>query len=162
MEAEIKAGAKLDMLTKGELQEVMDGLDFNVKIGRGLKFRNIQHDLPVVNGFALEQGIGPDAGFSWAVMFWNTYSYDLGDPSADQYVGLFLNEISPINLKAYTFSDGGGTNPITFPTKQSLIVHSGQQLYPQFVTQYSNSCPIMQNVFHVIEVPIFSEGLLNL
>jgi hypothetical protein len=62
MEAEIKAGAKLDMLTKSELQEVMDGLDFNVKIGRGLKFRRIELQCPIVNNVATQNVVGPDPG----------------------------------------------------------------------------------------------------
>lgn len=163
MEAEIKAGAKLDMLTKSELQEVIDGLDFNVKIGRGVKFRRVQHDMSVRNGYTIEEGIGPEAGFTWAVTFWNSYSYDITDVDATQYIGLFLNSVSPITMLTYTSSKAGlNTNPVSFNFKQSLIIKSGDVLIPQFVTQYSNSSPIAQNIFHVIEVPTFSEGLLNL
>lgn len=163
MEAEIKAGAKLDMLTKSELQEVMDGLDFNVKIGRGLKFRRIVAQMPITNTQALEQGFGPDPGFTWAIQGANTFVYDTADLTTAVYTLFYLNNRNAyINIKFYVESNGTGGTPVTFP-KTAHILHSGDLLIPTLDPSTPATVNNMLSIaLDVIEVPTFSEGLLNL
>lgn len=166
MEAEIKAGAKLDMLTKSELQEVMDGLDFNVKIGRGLKFRRIELSIPVdATGQVPERHIGPDNGFTWCLMAASSYYIDTADFNTDQHTIHYLNNISPIATMFWTGTTGTGSfgspSPETFP-KGAWIIHSGDSIVPQVFTPVATAVPFLQVAYNVIEVPVFSEGLLNL
>lgn len=164
MEAEIKAGAKLDMLTKSELQEVMDGLDFNVKIGRGLKFRRIEMTCPIVNGEATQNTVGPESGFTWAITFFSAYWFHTGAPSADAATIFYRNEVNPSKVLGDVISGGGQPTPMVYP-KTSIIIHSGESIYVQIwdaVTPIVDASPFLQVAFHVIEVPTFSEGLLNL
>lgn len=162
MEAEIKAGAKLDMLTKSELQEVMDGLDFNVKIGRGLKFRRISGVVTALNGELLETHIGPEAGFTWAVQSSTSYAYDTATPANNQTILYFLNNRDSLaNMLWFEFSNVTGSDPKQFP-KTSIIIHSGEYIIPKYDVGTPVTITDLHYMFSVIEVPTFSEGLLNL
>lgn len=163
MEAEIKAGAKLDMLTKGELQEVMDGLDFNVKIGRGLKFRTIMGQIPVVGNVPQEISIGPEPGFTWAVQSANVFIYDTVDPNANIYTTWYRNNRSNyVNMIFVVQSNGTGGTPVYFP-KTAIIIHSGENMVCAIDPGAPTTViPTLSYAINVIEVPTFSEGLLNL
>ena len=167
MEAEIKAGAKLDMLTKSELQEVMDGLDFNVKIGRGLKFRRVEDTIPMdATGQIPERRIGPDAGFTWAIQYASAYWVNTADLTADQYVIHYLNSISPIATMFWTQITGtgvfGSPQPHESTNQTTWILHSGEAIIPQVQAPIATNNGFVQVAYGVIEVPTFSEGLLNL
>lgn len=170
MEAEIKAGAKLDMLTKSELQEVMDGMDFNVKIGRGLKFRRISGSLPIdpTTHQVPETPFGPEPGFTWAVQNISAWWSDLANPSANVYAVHYLNNINPIQC-VWDSSINNGLpdfgSVYRSHTKTSLILHSGDVLISQTwegLGAVTTPSPFLSVAYNVIEVPTFSEGLLNL
>jgi hypothetical protein len=102
-EFEIKAGAKLDLLNKAEMREVLVG--WYAEIGRGIKFRQFSGQGTVagavwtIGGNAADNRrdpLGPEAGMLWAV----TRLAVSGNgviPGTDLF-SVFVNEITPSKL----------------------------------------------------------------
>ncbi len=101
-EFKLQAGAKLDLLNKGELRDELASLQRNwvTELARGIKFRKFSAFADVdgsgnlVFGLTGEQTIGPSEGFVWTLTRIAVTEYDA---EADT-LALYINDVSPSNV----------------------------------------------------------------
>lgn len=172
METKLEAGATFNFLDREQLRdELKDALnDFNIRIGQGVKYRRIEASIPITgtgtNTVAQRVGIGPDPGFTWAVHSALAWWYEVGDLTKTRYSNHFINDINPARNAIDNEASNGLPTVTYIPNKLAIVLHAGDVLIPQLaalsIDPPITPSPFLQVVYTVTEVPVFSEGLLNL
>lgn len=132
MEAEIRAGAKIEFLTREELKETL--ADWRVQLGIGVKFPLFTASATIGAGGTWQIGgpgtpaddyIGPREGFVWAIMR-AAISGPGFDPTAND-TAVFIDEASPSRRVAGKDAIAGGDGTYRWE-KTQLVLSGGQAL----------------------------------
>lgn len=136
-EVQLKAGAKLDMLNKRELKEVIDAAsrDWFNQVSRGDRYRRFSASGLIDTGSLLIDGttaenqtLGPAEGFVWAVQRIAVFGLTdvSGTPAvaATEPVQLFVNDVGPSSLvhpAVEGYQDFGQYSLVLYPGDTLLV-----------------------------------------
>jgi hypothetical protein len=134
MKQKFNAGADLDLLTKGEVEELLKASQtswFN-EVAKGDRYRRfgvqstVIADTTVTFGDDPHNQVGPNDGFIWAVKRLNIIGGEIDPGTNDTFI--YLNSASPSNMVRQlvaNYTAFGNNELVMYPGDQLIVTSTG-------------------------------------